>query len=104
MRPQTEVEKALEELLYTSRVLVLLECDGHFHQVALSRDQLIDVLDIIEAASIPDPVDPKKTVAHIRMRRECVKGRVFENMRDYYEQEELAEMDKFVETHDNEST
>lgn len=97
MRPQTDYEKELEQELYGSRLLVLLECEGHFHQVALDNKQFKKVSDAVANAISPDPKNPGMEVAAIRMSRLAVPADALQGMRDFYTKAELEEMDRFDE-------
>ena len=96
-RPQTELEKSLQRELSISRLLVVLECGGHFHNIALSALQLKMVSDAIALAVQPDPADPKGELVQLRLGASVIPADVFEGMQDYYTEEELKKMDETLE-------
>lgn len=97
MREQTPLEAELEQTVYGSRLIVMLECDGHFHQVALNNGQFKKVSDAIARAIIPDVQNPERENVAIRMTTNRVDAEHFLGMADFYSEQELEKMDNFTE-------
>lgn len=91
-KKQTDLEKKLEQAIYTNRMIVLLEHEDGFRQFIFTPEHFKKVSDAVAAGY--KKVDTHKTeegehdVLDVEMSDEVIPLEPFEGLQDFYEEED----------------
>lgn len=94
MRKQTDIEKALQEVLNVDRLLVFLEYPEGFRQMKLDKRQFKQMSDAISRKTGKTLRNGLEEVLIVYDdEREPIPHKYFEGMRDFYPEEDFKDLD-----------